>query len=216
MMKRISILQAVPTNDRRGYLMKLDPSGRNVIFSTYTPALGTLAIDKSHNIYLAGIAFNTDFPQIDSITPFLGDGTYHHAFVMKFASSGGSLIYSTLLAGSNSDSALGLAVDDAGNAYVTGVTASSDFPVMNAYQAKPGGGQDIFLAKITDDSTASAGPLETSPGLITFQYIQGAPGPGSQSVAVTGPEQYSVSTNAAWLSATPTGPPAPPNNVQIM
>lgn len=209
--------QTLWTNDRQGYLMKLDSSGRNVIFSTYTPSLGIPAVDKSHNIYLAGTAFSADFPQIDSISPFLGGGSLYDqdAFLMKFASSGKSLIYSTLLSGSKADSALALALDDAGNAYVTGVTGSSDFPVKNAYQAKPGGGQDILLAKISDDSSGNAGPLQTSPGITTFQFIQGSPAPASQSVAVTGLEQYSVSTNATWLSATPTGSPSPPNNVQI-
>jgi uncharacterized protein (TIGR03437 family) len=209
--------QTTWTSDRQGFLMKLDPSGRNIIFSTYTPGYGSIAVDKAHNIYLAGTAFFADFPQKDSLTPFLGGGPLYDrdAYLMKFAPSGKTLIYSTLLAGSDRDEAYGLEVDDAGNAYVTGLTQSRDFPVKNAYQSKLGGGQDIFLLKISDNSASSVGPLETSPSRTVFQYIQGGLAPASQLIAVTGTEQYFVTTNATWLNAMPTGSPAPPNNVQI-
>jgi uncharacterized protein (TIGR03437 family) len=209
--------QSTITNGRQGFLMKFDPTGRNLLFSTYTPGSGSVAIDKSHNIYIAGIAFFPDFPQIDSISPFLGGGSDYDqdAFVMKFTSSGKSLIYSTLLSGSKADYALGLAVNDAGDVFVTGGTNSTDFPIKNAFQSKSSGGQDIFLAKISDNTSSQTGSLDVSPALIVFQYVQGSVAPTSQSVAVTGAEQYFVTTNASWLSALPSGSPNPPNNVQI-
>ena len=59
------------------------------------------------------------------------------------------LIYSTYLGGSGEDRGTGIAVDSAGNAYVTGATSSTNFPTMNPLQpAFEGVGYDAFVAKI--------------------------------------------------------------------
>src|SRR4029077_6563858 len=62
------------------------------------------------------------------------------------------LIYSTYLGGSKGDFGTSIAVDSAGNAYVTGTTASTDFPTMNPLQPANGGAlyntQDVFVSKI--------------------------------------------------------------------
>ena len=60
---------------------------------------------------------------------FVGD-----AFVTKLNSSG-SLSYSTYLGGNSTDNGFGIAVDVSGNAYVTGVTSSTNFPTANPIQA---------------------------------------------------------------------------------
>ena len=65
---------------------------------------------------------------------------YSVAFVAEMNHFGSALLYSTLLGGSLSDVASGIAVDTAGNAYVTGYTTSSDFPTANAIQASYIGG----------------------------------------------------------------------------
>ncbi len=57
----------------------------------------------------------------------------------KLSSSGNSLIYSTYLGGGSDDAGMGIAVDGSGNAYVTGMTCSSDFPTLNPYQTDQGG-----------------------------------------------------------------------------
>ena len=67
----------------------------------------------------------------------------------KLNAAGSGLVYSTYLGGSGSDTGNGIAVDDAGSAYVTGGTLSSDFPTTaGAAQTTPGGDSDAFLAKI--------------------------------------------------------------------
>ena len=66
------------------------------------------------------------------------------------------LIYSTYLGGNSRDTGWGIAVDSAGNAYVTGATYSSNFPTMKPLQAANGGGSDAFVAKIAPTGSALA------------------------------------------------------------
>lgn len=85
--------------------------------------------------YVAGNTCASDFPAVNPEQPTYGGGC--DAFVAKFdpsASGASSLIYSTYLGGSGNDAAAGVAVDSAGNAYVTGWTSSTNFPLRNAYQ----------------------------------------------------------------------------------
>jgi len=70
------------------------------------------------------------------------------AFILKLSPNGSSIPYSVLFGGGNIDNAHDVAVDDLGNAYVTGVTASSNFPAMNAVQDNQPG-FDAFVAKFS-------------------------------------------------------------------
>src|SRR6185369_9535600 len=64
-------------------------------------------------------------------------------------STTGAMVYSTFLGGNSSDTGNGIAVDVSGNAYVTGFTASSNFPTLNPIQASLGGGSvDVFITKL--------------------------------------------------------------------
>jgi Beta-propeller repeat len=72
------------------------------------------------------------------------------AFVTKFNSSGSGLVYSTYLGGGASDTANAIALDSADNAYITGYTASSNYPTANALRPTNGGGNDVFVSKITN------------------------------------------------------------------
>src|SRR5258708_2543291 len=65
-----------------------------------------------------------------------------------------TLIYSTYLGGSGEDTGLGIAVDSAGDAYVTGWTSSPDFPTTNPLQPANGGGYDAFVAKLNPTGSA--------------------------------------------------------------
>ena len=204
--------QTTWTSDFQGFLMKFDPSGKNIIFSTFTPGYGAVAVDKAQNIYMAGEAFFDDFPLKDSLQPHPAGGD---AYLLKLSASGKTLLFSTLLGGSRADQAVDLLLDDSRGVYVSGLTSSPDFPVKNAFQPKYGGGlRDTFLAKFTDNSSAVTTTFETSPAFLTFQYVQGGQSPAQQTLSVTGKEQYFLTTNAGWLSAVPTGSPTPPNSIQ--
>ena len=68
----------------------------------------------------------------------------------KLHAAGARLLYSTYLGGSGSDGGNGITVDGSGQAYVTGVTGSTNFPTVNPFQATNAGGQDAFVTKISD------------------------------------------------------------------
>jgi hypothetical protein len=115
-----------------------------------------VAVDANGNVYITG---RTDGPSVSSTTispkdfPLVnayqtvvnGNGAGRaDAFVAKLSASGSSLIYSTYLGGSQDDQGTGIVVDNDGNAYITGWTASfirSDqiaFPLVNAWQTNNG------------------------------------------------------------------------------
>ena len=76
------------------------------------------------------------------------------AFVAKLNPTGSALVYSTYLGGSVDDFGYGIAVDSAGDAYVTGFTESTNFPTANPLQATFGGGNDAFVAKLNPAGSA--------------------------------------------------------------
>lgn len=90
------------------------------------------------------------FPTVNPFQTNLGDS--ESAFVTKLANDGSGLIYSTLLGGSNNDNGTGIAVDNSGNAYVTGITNSANFPAANGFQGYSGEG-DAFVTKFMADGT---------------------------------------------------------------
>ena len=120
------------------FLTKVGPGGTNILYSTYfggtniDEATG-VAVDSAGNAYVTGFTDSTNFPTTtNAFQTVLGGSTniavVNNAFVAKFAPSGTNLIYSTFLGGINGDQAFGIAVDGAGNAYVTGGTTSPNFP----------------------------------------------------------------------------------------
>jgi hypothetical protein len=94
---------------------------------------------------VTGWTKSSDFTTVDPYQAAIqGD---RDVFVTKLSSSGNSLIYSTYLGGTSDDFGRGIVVDDAGCAYVTGRTHSSDFPTENPYRTYQGS-YDVFIVKI--------------------------------------------------------------------
>ena len=92
-----------------------------------------IAVDTAGNAYVTGFTGSTDFPTANPLQPSYG-GDAWDAFVAKLNPAGSALVYSTYLGGSNRDGGRGIALDASGNAYVTGGTASTDFPTLNPIQ----------------------------------------------------------------------------------
>ncbi len=125
----------------------------SVFYSTYLGGSGAdkvlaIAADGAGNTWLTGLTQSIDFPVANAIEPQKHGAS--DVFVAKINATGTALVYSTYLGGSNIDAALGIARDAAGNAYVTGYTASPDFPVTpNVLQAAlNGSAYDAFVAKL--------------------------------------------------------------------
>lgn len=130
------------------YLEGIGATQQDLIGATTGPGIlqvGTsqgIAVDSAGSAYVTGTAYSKDFPTRNayqsSRPPKLGEqpgGTYATAFVTKFSPDGSSLVYSTYLGGNGADHGYGIAVDSSGNAYVTGMTNSVNFPVTaGAYQ----------------------------------------------------------------------------------
>ncbi len=129
-----------------------------------------IAVDAGGNTYIAGYTASTLFPTFSPEQPKHGGGAYD-AFVVKLNPSGSNLIYSTYLGGSGADIAYAIATDALGNAYVTGLTNSPNFPVSSALQSALGGGQDAFVTKI--DSTGTLLTYSTYLGGTGDDYARG-------------------------------------------
>ena len=97
------------------------------------------------------------------------------------------------LGGSGTDNGYGIGADSAGNAYITGQTCSSDFPIAGSIQTSSGGGCDAFAAK-----------LDAAGGLVYSTYLGGSGQDGARGIAVDGVgNAYIVgSTDSANFPAT--------------
>jgi hypothetical protein len=141
-----------------GFVLRLDRTGQNLIFSTYVGGSAddrgyAVALDSQGSVYLAGAASSSDFPtSTGAFQRFLRGGL--DCFVVKFDSQGNG-IWGTLVGGGSDDQAFGIAVDGGGNAYITGSTNSDSYPQANAsFQHSRHGGLDAFITEITADGSA--------------------------------------------------------------
>jgi hypothetical protein len=132
-------------------------------FSTYLGGSGNdrgngITVDDAGNVYVAGSTQSADFPTWSAIQTTHANTATYDVFVTKIVSASGAytLAYSTYLGGSDYDWGLSIALDSADNVYVTGSTASSDFPTTtNAIQTSYAGGvDDAFVTKIIRAGTA--------------------------------------------------------------
>lgn len=153
------------------YVTKLNPDGTALVYSTYLGGSteeicgAQIALDSEGSLYVDGIAFSTDFPTTPGAFQTTLSSGGPDAFVTKLNPAGTALDYSTFLGGSGIEFVAGIAVDDEGNAYVTGPTSSSDFPTTpGAFQTNFGGGpEDAFVTKINPSGT----------GLVYSTYLGG-------------------------------------------
>ena len=147
----------------RGYddfaVSKLNAAGSALLYSTYLGGSGdelapggiSIAVDASGNAYVTGFTASSDFPATPGAFQTAPGGGYWDAFVSKLNAAGSALLYSTYLGGSAADYGHGIALDAAGNAYITGWTFSLDFPTTpDAFQSTFGGGgyYDAFVSKL--------------------------------------------------------------------
>jgi len=144
-----------------------------------------IAVDGAGNAYVTGLASSSNFPTVNPLQASNGTASYNGtAFVTKINASGSALVYSTYLGGSVADQGNGIAVDGAGNAYVTGQTSSTNFPTANPLQANYGGNGDAFVTKI--NASGSALVYSTYLGGRSDDFGRGIAVDGSGNAYVTG------------------------------
>jgi len=168
------------------FVSKLNASG-SLAYSTYLGGSSTdfgygIAVDSSFRAVVVGQTYSTDFP-IAPLAPapdagfqqmLSGDGTISaDGFVTKLSPGGSALVYSTYLGGTGSENAFSVALDSAGNAFVTGETSSANFPALGSLQP-PAGDLDVFVAELNPAGAA----------LVYSTYVGGAAEDSARSIAL--------------------------------
>jgi hypothetical protein len=163
------------------FVTKLNAAGTALVYSTYIGGSGFevgrgIAVDSSGNAYVTGPTSSTDY----DVTPGAfqtTNGGEADVFVTKLNAAGTALVYSTYIGGSGDDYGSAIAVDGSGNAYVAGITYSTDYDVTpGAFQTTKGGGVDVFVTKLNATGTA----------LVYSTYIGGSNDDVGYAIAVDG------------------------------
>ncbi|MGH9403649.1 MAG: SBBP repeat-containing protein, partial [Terriglobia bacterium] len=196
------------TGTSNAFITELKSDGTGLVFSTYVGGTGYdkgtgIALDSAGKIYVAGYTSSANFPATSGVLQksYQGGGK-SEAFVLELNAGGAVLGYATYLGGSNGDFAFGIAVDSGGNAYVTGSTQSSNFPVFpvaNPLQKKLAGGSDAFVAKLNPQGTA----------LVYSTFLGGSNADAGQAIAIDSAGEAFVTGFTLSSTDFPTQSPLP-------
>jgi hypothetical protein len=200
-------------HDANAFVSKFNAAGSALTYSTYLggstndQATG-IAVDGAGNAYIAGFAYSSDFPTVDPLQATNNAASHKtsNAFISVLDAAGSALEFSTYLGGSGTqsfiscpvgvtpcgpvysgDSAAAIAVDAAGNIYVTGVTYSTDFPTVMAFRDTPA---SSYVTKIS-----------MSAGIVTATATAVAPAAPSSGGGALGWELVGVLGLAAGVRA---------------
>ena len=156
------------------FVVKVNADGTGLAYATFLGGSQSdegraIAVDGAGSAYVTGWTASSDFPTTagafdrscgtDGNCNYEGGlNRYYDAFVVKVNADGTELAYATFLGGSGQDLSYAIAVDGAGSAYVTGWTASSDFPTTaGAFDISHNGGYyDAFVVKVNAGGTGLA------------------------------------------------------------
>ncbi len=164
------------------FVAKINAAGSDLVYSTYLSGGDDdegngIAVDSAGNAYVVGTTKSTDFPTHGAFQSncalFVGVCT-GDAFVARLSADGSALVYSTYLGGSFPEKGKGIALDSQNNAYVTGMTSSTDFPTQDPLQGPDDGAGDAFVAKLNASGNA----------LVYSTYLGGGATDGGTGVAV--------------------------------
>ena len=152
----VNAIQSAPSETEictNAFVTKINPAVPSYVFSTYLGGskcdrANAIALDSIGNVYVTGSTTSSDFVTANAFQSTIGDQFNGDAFVTRLSATG-SMTYSTYLGGNGGDTGNGIAVDISGNAHVTGITASTNFPTQNPIQpAQAGGTGDVFVTKL--------------------------------------------------------------------
>ncbi|MGD0445549.1 MAG: SBBP repeat-containing protein [Edaphobacter sp.] len=184
-----SSVKLIPAN---AFIAKLNQTGTGLIYSTYLGGSGSasgdvgtsIAVDSESNAYVIGNTDSINFPVTPGAFQTVNNAAAIHstnAFITKLNPTGTALLYSTYLGGSGfmesdeGDSGTAIAVDNSGNAYVTGGTDSTNFPVTaGALQITPppAGAGSSFIAKLNLSTGLPTPAVSVTPSLSSITTAQ--------------------------------------------
>jgi hypothetical protein len=136
------------------FITKLNASGNGLIYSTYLGGSSTdegyaIALDAANRVCVTGFTHSSDFPATPGAFDFTANGWYD-VFVARLNAAGSGLDYATYIGGADYDEGYGIAIDDAGHAYVAGYTSSSNYPTTaGAYDVGFNSSYDAFVTKVS-------------------------------------------------------------------
>ncbi len=148
------------------FVYKLNSTGTDYVYTTLiggsTLQYGTgIVVDGEGNVFVTGVTSSADFPVTPGAFQTTLPTSNRHGFVLKLNAAGNALVYSTFIGGNWPDSPAAIAIDASGNAYITGSTESTTFPVTpGAFQsslAPPTMGISVtnaFVTKLNSNGTA--------------------------------------------------------------
>jgi hypothetical protein len=185
-----------PSSNRSGgtgFISKLNAAGSSLVYSTFlggspdgnagSGSLSGIAVDALGNAYAVGTTLSTDFPVTSGVFQTTDPGAQFNTptvTVTKLNPAGTGLEYSTFLGGNNSDTSAGIAVDDSGDAYLTGYTSSANFPITTGafeiFNKGYASGDHVipFISKLNPTGTA----------LIYSTFLGGSDGDQATAIAV--------------------------------
>ena len=148
--------------------------------------------DSLLNTYTTGYTSSSDLPIVN---PAKSRGGGTDAFVAKYSVGTGKLLYCTFLGGGGDDRAFGITVNPSGEAYVTGWTSSTNFPVLNAAQLHLSGSRNAFVTKLNAAGT----------GLVYSTYFGGNGVTSGNAIAVDPAGEIAIAGDTTSTNLPATG-----------
>ncbi len=150
-----SLQQSFAGGNTDGFLSKLDPTGKTLVYSTYVGGSSVehvtgVGSDPRGYVFVSGYTESQDFPNIRA--PQTSNHGAYDGFLYKLNPSGNMLVFATYLGGSDADAITGMAVDSFGGVVLSGYTSSGDFPiagVLGSAQKYKYGTITAFLSKVS-------------------------------------------------------------------
>ena len=168
-------VQATFGGDTDAVIAKFSPAGQ-LLYSTYlggtaSDHAASLAVDALGRAYVIGDTWSANFPLANAIQSTRRGG--NNVFIAKLGSAGTPLLYSTYFGGTSTENGYDIAVDGFDNIYLTGHTASMDFPLVDPIQPERAGASEFFVAK-----------LDSAGAVVHSTYLGGSAHDDSRAIAV--------------------------------